>query len=334
MAGEKTTPLATETVQSEVSKGADETSRLPERIARYSKAKKRAASMSRFIARKGNEAGGSRRESLNKLANTIDGCANYLLFKNYFTVGKVRLTKASFCKKHKLCPMCAIRRSAKHVKSYMDRYELILKENPDYTLVMVTLTVKNGNDLRERYEHLERSFRLYQSRRRNYFKRYQGFNELCKLHGAVYSYEITNKGNGWHPHIHVLALISKGEEVNQKQLSKEWLDITKDSKIVDARPVYGEISRGFIEVLKYAMKFSDLTLELNFEAYDTLLGKKMLGSFGAFRGVKIPQCYADEELEKLPYFEVLYQYFDKCGYSITETGFLTRESREELEPAY
>lgn len=331
MAGEKTTPLDTESVESEVSRGADETSRLPERIARYGKAKKRAVSMSRFIASKGDETIGSRADHLKKLANTIDGCANYLLFKNYFTVGKVRLTKASFCKKHKLCPMCAIRRSAKQVKSYIDRYELIQKEHPELTLIMVTLTVKNGEDLRERYDHLEKSFRLYQSRRRNYFKRFQGFNELCKLHGAVYSYEITNKGNGWHPHIHVLALISKGEMVDNKILSKEWLSITGDSKIVDVRPVYGEISRGFIEVLKYALKFSDLSLELNFHAFDILLGKKMLGSFGLFRGVKIPQSFVDEDLDKLPYFEILYQYFDKSGYSITDTGILTREKRLEPE---
>lgn len=331
MAGEKTTPLDTESVQSEVSKGADETSRLPERIARYSKAKKRAASMACFIALQGNEAGEPRRESLLKLANTIDGCANYLLFKNYFTVGKVRLTKASFCRKHTLCPMCAIRRSAKVVKSYMDRYEIIQNESPELTLIMVTLTVKNGDDLKERYDHLEKSFRKYVVRRRDYFKRHRGFNELCKLHGAVYSYEITNKGNGWHPHIHVLALIPKGEVVNQKKLSKEWLSITGDSKIVDSRPLYGDISEGFIEVLKYAMKFSDLTLTLNFHAYEILKGKKMLGSFGAFRGVKIPESQLDEELDKLPFFELLYQYFEKGGYSITDTGMLTREKRLEPE---
>ena len=327
MGAEKKTPPVPKSLHDEVTEGADDASRLPERIARYGKAKKRSRQMSSYIAQQALESCGSRQDELSKLGVQVDDCASYLLFRNYYTVGKVRLAKAYFCKKHTLCPMCAIRRGAKTLKAYMDRYQVICEENPELELSMVTLTVKNGDDLQERYEHLEKSVRKYFNRRRDYFKRGRGFNELCKAEGAVYSYEITNKGKGWHPHIHILTLTRKGESIDKYKLSQEWESITGDSKIVDVRPVTGEAANGFMEVLKYAMKFSDLTVEQNFEAYETLKGKRMLGCFGKFWGVKVPADLLDEKLDDLPYIEIIYQYFNGKGYSITDTGEITRESK-------
>ena len=58
-------------------------------------------------------------------------------------------------------------------------------------------------------------------------------NELCKAHGIVYAVEITNKGRGWHPHIHMVALVD--DWIDGKKLSQQWEAITGDSKIVDVR---------------------------------------------------------------------------------------------------
>jgi hypothetical protein len=49
-------------------------------------------------------------------------------FRHYFTIDKVRLHGASFCMKHLLCPLCAIRRGAKALKAYLDRWEVIQVE--------------------------------------------------------------------------------------------------------------------------------------------------------------------------------------------------------------
>ena len=338
MGEQKKTPPVSSTLQGETSEGADDASRLPERIARYGKAKKRSNEMAGYISQvaydipsyvdvDGVTFADPRKDELIKLGAKVDDCASYLLFRNYYTVGKVRLAKAYFCKKHTLCPMCAIRRGAKTLKAYMDRYQVICEGNPDLELSLVTLTVKNGDDLQERYEHLEKSVRKYFNRRRDALKKGRGFNELCKAEGAVYSYEITNKGKGWHPHIHILTLTRKGESIDKYKLSQEWESITGDSKIVDVRPVTGEAANGFMEVLKYAMKFSDLTVEQNFEAYEILKGKRMLGCFGKFWGVKVPADLLDEQLDDLPYIEIIYQYFNGKGYSITDTGEITRESK-------
>src|SRR5664279_1847921 len=73
-----------------------------------------------------------------------------------------------------------------------------------------------------------------------------------QLEGAVYTYEVTNKGNQWHPHIHILALVpdyvdlgfvdpETGKKTRfgafQDALIEEWKEITGDSMIVDAREV-------------------------------------------------------------------------------------------------
>ena len=52
-------------------------------------------------------------------------------------------------------------------------------------------TVKNGSDLAERSEHLMKSFRTLLERRRDYLKKGWGYNEFCKVQGAMYSYENT-----------------------------------------------------------------------------------------------------------------------------------------------
>lgn len=327
MGAEKKTPPVPDSLREEVTEGADEASRLPERIARYSQAKKRSSEMAEYISSKAAESCDDRKDELSKLGSKVDDCASYLLFRNYFTVGKVRLAKAFFCKKHTLCPMCAIRRGAKTLKAYMDRYSVICEESPELELSMVTLTVKNGDDLKERYEHLEKSVRKLFKHRRQYLNCGRGFNEFCKAEGAVYSYEITNKGKGWHPHIHILTLTRKGESINKFKLSEEWETITGDSKIVDVRPVTGKVAEGFMEVLKYAMKFSDMTVEQNFHAYEVLKGKRMLGCFGKFWGVKVPTDLLDDQLDDLPYIEIIYQYFNGRGYSITDSGNITLESK-------
>ena len=140
-------------------------------------------------------------------ANLLSGCANYLLFKHYYTLDKYKLSGLKTCKKHMLCPFCSAIRASKQATAYHDKMVHLLKVNPKLKPVFVTLTVKNGDDLKERFNHLKDSFKTYQSRRRDWLKKGRGYNEFCKAHGIVYAYEITDKGRGWHPHLHMILLV-------------------------------------------------------------------------------------------------------------------------------
>src|SRR5690606_8649852 len=137
----------------------------------------------------------------------LASCGNYLGFRHYYTVGKVRLTAATFCKAHLLCPLCAIRRGSKTLEAYTTRYNVIMAENQGLKLAMLTMTVKNGDDLAERFEHLRSSFQRLLERRRKALAGARGWSsEFSKVLGLVGAYEVTNKGNGWHPHAHMMIL--------------------------------------------------------------------------------------------------------------------------------
>lgn len=64
-----------------------------------------------------------------------------------------------------------------------------------------------------------------------------------------------------------------------------------------------------MEVFKYALKFSDLSLEHNWHAAQVLKGKRLLNSFGLFRGVHVPESLLDEPLDNLPYWDRFYRFF-------------------------
>jgi hypothetical protein len=299
----KKSPVETINLAAEISTGLDEAMLLGERIARYGKAHSRTLSMLEHLR------GAPSTEAI-KTAASLATCGNYLHFREYFTVGKVRLHNATFCKQHLVCPLCAIRRGAKALGAYLTRWQVIQEQRPELRPYLVTLTVKNGDDLEERQAHLTKSLRKLMTHRRNFNAGVQRapWTELCKALGGVYTLELTNKGKGWHPHCHMIAL--GASQIDQQALSAEWHRITGDSMVVDVRPILGDPSEGFMEVFKYAVKFSDLSLEDNWHAAQVLKGKRLLNSFGLFRGVEVPESLLDEPLDSLPFWDRFYRFME------------------------
>ena len=314
--------LATDTPE-----GLDSTECFDKRLLRYSTAKKRAL------------------ENLEELNNTIPNdpahgvaiekarkrmckCGSYLEFRQYYTIGETKLSKARFCCQPLLCPLCAIRRTSKTLGSYLDRYEHVATQNSFYRLSMVTLTVKNGSDLQERFQHLQKSVQTLFSRRRDWLKKGRGKTEFKKVHGWVGTYELTNRGKGWHPHAHLMVLHTSS--FNYKSLQSEWKAITGDSHVLNVSPAHNpdNPAKDFAEVFKYALKFSDLTPEQNIYAWGVLRRKRLLFSGGEFWGVEVPAKLTDEPLENLPFIELFYQ-FTPQGYSLKHAA---RHNGKSYEP--
>lgn len=200
------------------------------------------------------------------------------------------------------------------VKSYMDRLQVVLAQNPNLKPYLVTLTVKDGEDLGERFKHLSRSLQLLHKARVTP----RMYSEACKADGAVWSYEFKRGKNSglWHPHVHAVWLCETPPD--QEALSAQWKAITGDSHIVDIRPFHEgqDVVEGFLEVFKYAVKFSDLPLEDNWHGSQILAGKRLIASFGSFRGVEVPEELTDEGLDDLPYVEMMYRFVYGVGYSL------------------
>jgi hypothetical protein len=322
------------TLTGEIENGFDDSGLLPGRLNRYAVAHRRAVKMSQFIKNVPPETTLKSASDLGYLASTLHDCGSYLIFRDYYTVGKIRLSAANFCRKHLLCPLCAIRRGAKALKAYTDRLSIILQENPGLKPYLVTFTIKNRSDLAEAFDHFTRSMKRYTDKRREALKvKKHGRScvpvEMNKAAGGVSSIEV-KRGSGsglWHVHSHAVWLCEQMPDA--KILAEEWQAVTGDSYVVDVRPFSGSdiatYIEGFMEVFKYAVKISSLDLSDNWEAFQLLAGRRLVNSFGLFRGVIIPEQMTDELLDDLPFVELFYQYIDGAGYSFTkqpdETGF-------------
>ena len=299
---------------------------LPKRVSRYGKATARQREMLQFLTEKAtslaprsnaDEDGSPKGAAMPSeeyrmavaLASAMRGCGDLLQFRHYTEADQVRLHRACFCKRDLLCPLCAIRRGNKLLEKYLEKFLHLTRENLSLQPVMLTYTVKNGYDLRERTDHLFASLKRLRDRRRTVRAGNFGATEWGKIAAAVGSIEVTyGPKTGWHPHCHIVALLD--ERIDYIQLSREWHEITGDSRIVDIRSLRGEPASAFCEVFKYALKFSTLTLEQNWEAYLVYTRRRKLFSLGAFRGISLPEDLTDEPLDALPYTDLFYRWLD------------------------
>lgn len=326
MIGQEKSPVSAVLADSETGLGFES---LQNRLQRYGAGKTRALDMADYITQntKSKWDDRNRNTETGKLAAKLSNCADFLIFKRYLTVDEVRLHAANFCKKHLLCPFCAMRRGTKYLQAYKQRLEVVFQENPKLRAFMVTLTVKDGESLSERFAHLRAALKKYKEQRRNALKD-QRFVEFAKAFGGVHSIEIKRGKNSglWHPHVHMIWLCEAPPSASQ--LSKEWLAITGDSYIVDVREFYGEsVVDGFLEVFKYALKFSDMELSDNWEAYQLLKEKRLVDNFGLLRGVKVPEELTDEDIDE-DFVYMLYYFARNSGYNFG--GLVGQDEESEI----
>lgn len=283
------------------------------RADRYGKHRQRALQMADFC-------GGEQPHRADKLR----GCGAFLQFRNYFTLGQVRLTAGHFCQQDKLCGLCACRRGGRYLRAYVEKTQAVLAEQK-LTPYLVTLTVKDGADLGERVQHLLSSHRKLMDHRRDALKnRSRGYDSAetaatCAV-GGVGSCEVKRGKNSglWHPHWHAIWLCD--QPPSAAALSAEWLMITGDSHVVDVRPfdfvaessdagdgaTWEQMAGDFCEVFKYALKLGDLALQDNWDAFLQLQRKRMIEPFGCLRGVEVPEDLKDAPLAPdLPFIEIL-----------------------------
>ena len=191
-----------------------------------------------------------------KAATKLKGCGQFLLFHNYYTIDQIKLEKFHVCGQHLLCPMCAGIRAARSMNRYLKRINELMRQNPRLKPVLITLTVKNGESLEERYNHLTRSFRTLLSRYRDYKKKGVVLISFVKLmEGFIQPNTPTTKPqtNGIRIFIFLLLLT---DWIDQEELAETWHEITYDSYIVDVRRVRKTKAEGYskavAEVCKYA----------------------------------------------------------------------------------
>lgn len=269
---------------------------------------------------------------LAKEAERMAECSSWLVFRHFFQVDKWRLIGGCTCRQHLLCAMCALRRSAKMVRAYEAKIRAVLAANPGLVPVLLTLTVKNGEDLGERFRHLEDAYkRMIRNRQRCRAVGARHRTVFSLLLGGVSAFEV-KRGSGsglWHPHLHMWALVPEGTDLLQfrRELSAEWQRLTVDSCNVDVRPIDTGTDEAFLgsicEVLRYALKFGEMTIPDQVTAYRVLRGWRLVRDFGLLHGVTVSDDLTDsieEALELEPYLDLIYRYMGRALYTLDHVG--------------
>ena len=344
----KNNPLAAEVCETGAASGFES------RLARMNAAKRRQGQVLSFMVQQRDSAGNLKyRPEIRALRE----CGEYLIFRHYLESGVHKLIGGCSCKRHLLCPLCAIRRAARSIAAAKERLDAVVPTGP-YEAFFATFTVKNGPDLQERLGHLMGSYKRLLQRRRDARKdRPKGETCYRVVEGGFASVEVThNRGTGeFHPHIHSVILVPagllptiemeiKGKRVItpadfQRQLAAEWRELTGDSFIVDVRRIAwdsvntDEIMVALVECFKYALKVAisettDEELRILLQCYDVLKGRRLHSSFGVLWGVKLDDQTHDDLLPgDLEYIDVLYKYSRQFGYQLMPPAALTPRVR-------
>lgn len=137
----------------------------------------------------------------------------------------------------------------------------------------LTLTLKSVPDDRLK-QGLDRIINAFTKlRHRKFWKAGEG----------VYSIEFTKNPAGWHIHIHAIIDCIWME---QPDISREWLDATGDSFIVDirrVRGVNGDRRKACLELVKYISKLWELEDQDKHLIETALKGRKLIHSFGGLK---------------------------------------------------
>ena len=156
-----------------------------------------------------------RRGKIDRFKRIAD-CGDVLFFRRY-PDGSLRLHKAFFCK-HRLCPMCAWRRSRKIFGQITD---VMTSIGDSFDFIFLTLTVRNvkGSHLKKQVELLYNSF-VKMSRRKRFKDAVRGW---CRVFEVTYNWERCE----FHPHFHVMIAVDKSyligaEYIDQKGFSEMW----------------------------------------------------------------------------------------------------------------
>ena len=251
----------------------------------------------------------------------LHSCYDYLLFKDYTSLKKIKIGATQSCQVHLLCPMCAIVRAAKQVQLYEAKFQELKRKYPRLSIYYVVLTIANGEDLSERYEHLNKSLKKLINRRQDALiakkgsksKAYALNSCFANVIAGAYSVEVKRGANSkeWHPHANLLLLTE--DVIFESQIKSEWKSITKDSQIAYCSVKDDDDKTVFVEIFKYALKFSEMEFDDNFTAWETLRGRRLMGSFGEFRGLDVPKDDTEISLKDEPYLELFYKFKAKIG---------------------
>jgi hypothetical protein len=319
-------------------------------LPRYNSAKKRVHEFTDFLFTQDFDSLENKTFGLRDRMHRMSRCADWLEFKKFHQAGKTRV-QGCYCQEHLACPVCAIRRSGRLLRSYAPKVFEYLKQHPELKPYLITFTVPNGEDLKRTFKLLQSSFRSLMRKAYEYQRgQKKSFCEMSRVRGAIASYEVKRGKNSglWHPHCH--ALVFSDSDFCWNTLRSEWSASVGCSAVVNVQKVEYDfeciqvdledctdidllfknrkLGGSLLEVLKYPLKFTGVPFVDNLELWRKFKGSRMIQTYGSqFKSVVVPDADdCDQELKDQPYINFLMFYeFENESYdfdSVTYTGIL------------
>ena len=233
-------------------------------------------------------------------------CGSFTEYKASTGDDRIKLVRANFCKKDKICMACAVGRAYNQQKKFMQSLEVFPYENGEdllnkhwyYIVTPVRHSISESLEVvYDRVDRLRKSV-LMQMRdgRRGKSK---GFWSQFK--GGMGSVEFTYTKNGWN--VHINWLVYSDNRVQYKKVTdkkKIWYqndDLERFLRRFNESYIHSineldfssreAIKKNLLEVLKYALKFSSLNPSQLIEVYYKLYRKRLFFTFGTLRGLDL-----------------------------------------------
>jgi len=268
---------------------------------------------------------GKRYENFKK---RLTDCGSYLTFRYYHKKDVTRLHNANFCKADKLCPACAVRRAYKQQQKFLKAWnkEKDLQSKNWYYIV---IPVKHSTDetIEEVYNRLDRVRKsILKAIRNNKAGKKAGF--WGQFDGGMGSIELTKTYNGWNVHLNLLVCSDDDIELEKittkdkfgnckinyinNQLIKHLKKVADGSFIHNISKIdissEDELKSNLVEVMKYSLKFSSLSILDLVEVYMKLYRKRLFFTFGNLWGLKLDDVELEgDDLVDDEFVEVMYR---------------------------
>lgn len=229
----------------------------------------------------------------------LDECRTNAWFAIHMPTRTVRVL-SSACRL-RWCPLCSKSKSSRIVENL--KPWLHLSKGSKF----LTLTLRHSQEsLDAQITRLYSCFVTFRSR--SFVKR--------SIRGGVWFFQIkwSNESQSWHPHLHC---VLDSEYMAHRLIKAIWHKITGDSDIVDIRSVRSKKKAAEYVARDAARpaRLSDLPLPQAVEVMSAMHGRRLCGTWGSAKGLKLtetPKAAKDEY------------------YSVCEYGDLLRLSRKSV----
>lgn len=225
-----------------------------------------------------------------KVAQDMETCGDFVYVCQCSACTAKHFAGLNRCRR-RLCLECAHHRSMSYVAKMMERIVPYLEQG--YTLNMLTMTIRDQDDLADQVSRLKRAWRIVQHDDKGYREKFRR-----RFVGGFRTFEIKKgKQSGkWHAHMHALVLTPPSFEKDYEWFQPAWKNATGGDgsieihKIKKRKNQHLGVLKAVIETVKYVVSPDKETIDLeNFddfkEMYLFLKGFRAVNSWGLLRGL-------------------------------------------------